>query len=90
MAATYIKLLGRYLECHKLSEGFITSLLIKVFKAFDNQDIHTLANPTNEDFVQVDYYEMASREDWLEKLRVLFESGNIPDFTRARTVIADQ
>ena len=66
------------------------SFVIKVFETFDNRDIEAVANLTHEDFVQVDDYEMASREDWLEELRVLFESGNTPDFTRDRTVIADQ
>ena len=48
------------------------SFAVKVFEAFDNRDIDAIANLTHEDFVQVDDYEMASREDWIEKLRVLF------------------
>jgi len=66
------------------------SFVIKVFEAFDNRDIDAIANLTHEDFVQVDDYEMASREDWIEELRVLFASGNTPDFSRDRTVIAYQ
>ena len=66
------------------------SFAVKVFEAFDNRDIDAIANLTHEDFVQVDDYEMASREDWIEELRVLFAPGNTPDFSRDRTVIADQ
>ena len=58
------------------------SFVIKVFEAFDNRDIEAVANLTHEDFVQVDDYEMASRDDWIEEIRALFESGIGPDFTR--------
>ena len=65
------------------------SFSTKVFQVLDTLDVEAMKSMCHEEFIFVDDYEMLTRDDWIERIQILWTETPV-DFSRERNVIADQ
>ena len=65
------------------------SFSTKVFQVLDTLDVEAMKSICHEEFIFVDDYEMLTRDDWIDRIQILWTVSPV-DFSRERNVIADQ